>query len=195
MKANFFTSPAELRKWFEAYHDKETELLVGYYKKGTGKPSITWPESVNEALCFGWIDGVRKGVDESVYSVRFTPRKPGSIWSATNIKNVEGLIKKGLMQPAGLKAFEMRRKEKSAIYSYEQKSVAKFEAPFENKLKANKKAWEFFQSSAPSYQRAAIWWVVSAKQEETKMRRLEQLIQDSEQGKTVPPLTPRKRKE
>jgi uncharacterized protein YdeI (YjbR/CyaY-like superfamily) len=194
MKATFFASPAELQKWFEEHHDKETELLIGYYKKSSGKQGITWAESVNEALCFGWIDGVRKGIDETAYTVRFTPRKPGSIWSATNIKNVEDLTEKGLMQPAGLKAFEARKKEKSAIYSYEQKNSIQFEPSYEKELRANKKAWEFFHSTAPSYQKAAIWWVMGAKREETRLRRLEQLIKDSEQGRTVPPLTPRKRK-
>jgi uncharacterized protein YdeI (YjbR/CyaY-like superfamily) len=194
MKPTFFASPGELRKWFEDHHDKETELLIGYYKKSSGKPSITWTESVNEALCYGWIDAVRQGIDETVYTIRFTPRKPGSIWSATNIKNAETLIEKGLMRPAGLKAFEARKKEKSVVYSYEQKNATKLPESYEKKLKANHKAWEFFHSTSPSYQQAAIWWIMSARQEETKLRRLEQLIQDSEQGRTVPPLTPRKRK-
>ena len=193
MKPIFFATPSELREWFEKNHYKETELFVGYYKKGTGKPSITWPESVKEALCFGWIDGVRKGVSDTAYTIRFTPRKAGSNWSATNIRYAEELIKKGLMQPVGLKAFEARKKEKSGIYSYEQRNAAKLKAADETKFKANKKAWEYFQFTAPSYRKAAIWWVVSAKQEVTKMRRLEQLIQDSEQGRPVPPLTPRKR--
>ena len=194
MKPIFFAAPIDLRKWFEKNYDKEVELLIGYHKKASGKPSITWPESVNEALCFGWIDGVRKGVSDTVYTVRFTPRKPGSNWSATNIKYAEDLIKKGLMQPAGIKAYEARKTEKSGIYSYEQRSVGQLEEAYETKFKANKKAWEYFQATAPSYQKAATWWVVSAKQEGTKIRRLEQLINDSEQGKPVPPLTPRKRK-
>lgn len=194
MKPIFFASPIDLRKWFEKNYDEEAELLIGYYKKASGKPSITWPESVNEALCFGWIDGVRKGVSDTVYTVRFTPRKRGSNWSATNIKYAEDLIKRGLMQPAGLKAYKARKTEKSGIYSYEQRSVGQLEEAYETKFKANKKAWEYFQATAPSYQKAAIWWVMSAKQDETKMRRLEQLINYSEQGKPVPPLTPRKRK-
>jgi uncharacterized protein YdeI (YjbR/CyaY-like superfamily) len=194
MKPTFFASSAELRKWFDEYSDKETELLIGYYKRHSGKPSITWAESVNEALCFGWIDSVRQGIDETVYTVRFTPRKPGAIWSATNIKIVEGLIKKGLMQSAGLKAFYARKKEKSAVYSYEQKNTIKLEPTHEKALRANKKAWEFFHNTAPSYQKAAIWWITSAKREETKRRRFEQLTNDSEEGRTVPPLTPRKRK-
>jgi uncharacterized protein YdeI (YjbR/CyaY-like superfamily) len=180
MDAKFFPTPADFRKWFESNHDKETELLVGFYKKDTGKPSITWPESVDQALCFGWIDGIRKKIDEESYSIRFTPRKKSSIWSAVNIKRVSELTEHGLMKPSGLAVFEQRKKDKSAIYSYEQRDKAALEPDDEKQFKANKKAWEWFHAQAPSYQKAAIWWVVSAKQEATRQKRIASLIEDSE---------------
>ena len=181
-----------MRKWFEKYHATTQELWVGYYKTNSGKPSITWPESVDEALCFGWIDGIRKSVDDLSYTIRFTPRKPGSIWSAVNIKRAQALIKQGQMQPAGLKAFQARKENRSGIYSYEQRKATLDEA-YEKRLKQNKAAWEFFQAQPPSYRKAATWWVVSAKQEETRLKRLEQLITDSAQGRTILPLTRRKK--
>jgi uncharacterized protein YdeI (YjbR/CyaY-like superfamily) len=180
MKPLFFSKPFDFRKWLEKNHAKETELLVGFYKVSSGKPSITWPESVDEALCFGWIDGVRKSIDDESYTIRFTPRKPGSIWSAVNIKKVAELTKKGLMHPAGLAAFEKRKDYKSAVYSFEQKEISLGE--YEKKLKANKKAWSFWSTQAPSYRKAATWWVISAKQEATRAKRLATLITDSEAG-------------
>jgi uncharacterized protein YdeI (YjbR/CyaY-like superfamily) len=190
MEVVFFETPAKLRAWFEKNHYKEQELWVGFHKKASGKPSITWPESVDQALCFGWIDGIRKSIDDTSYKIRFTPRKPTSIWSAVNVKRVEELKKDGLMKPAGLKAFEARDAEKTAIYSHEQED-AKLDAEFEKQLKANKKAWEFFERQAGSYQKAAIWWVISAKQDATKARRLAQLIADSEHGRTIAQFTRR----
>jgi uncharacterized protein YdeI (YjbR/CyaY-like superfamily) len=187
MKPVFFPDKAAFRKWLEAHHETEKELLVGFYKVGSGKPSITWSESVDEALCFGWIDGVRKSMDEESYTIRFTPRKPGSIWSAVNIKKVETLSAAGLMYPAGMAAFAKRSEQKSAIYSYE-KAPVKLDAPFEKAFKARKKAWKFFQSLAPSYQRTAINWVMSAKQEATRSKRMQALIDDSEQGLKIKPL-------
>jgi uncharacterized protein YdeI (YjbR/CyaY-like superfamily) len=184
----YFESPAEFRAWLEANHDKAQELWVGYYKKSSGKPSMTWPESVDQALCFGWIDGIRKSVDEMRYTNRFTPRKPGSNWSAVNVRRVEELSKQGLMHPDGLEAFEARDQEKSRLYSYE-RANARLEDAYEQQFQANTRAWEFFKKQAPSYQKAAIWWVVSAKQEATRAKRLAKLIEDSEQGRTVPPLT------
>ncbi len=192
MKITFFRAPTDLRKWFEKHHATTQELWVGYYKTSSGKPSITWPESVDEALCFGWIDGIRKSVDDLSYTIRFTPRKPGSIWSAVNIKRAQALIKQGQLQPAGLKAFQARKENRSGIYSYEQRK-ATLDEPYEKSLKQNKAAWEFFQVQPPSYRKAATWWVVSAKQEETRLKRLEQLITDSTQGRTIPPLTRRKK--
>src|SRR5205085_3236728 len=122
VEPTFFATPAELRAWLEAHHQAEAELLVGFYKRGSGKPSITWPESVDEALCFGWIDGIRKNIDEDSYQIRFSPRKPGSIWSAVNIRNIDRLLKEDRMQPAGIKAYEARKEYRSGSYSYEQRS-------------------------------------------------------------------------
>ncbi|MBX3085537.1 MAG: YdeI/OmpD-associated family protein [Anaerolineae bacterium] len=184
----FFASQAELRAWFEAHHQDAAELLVGYYKTATKRPSITWAQSVDEALCFGWIDGIRKGRDEDSYTIRFTPRKPRSNWSAVNIKRVHELTELGLMKPAGLKAFEGRDEEKANQYSYERKQ-GQLDAEREAKFKTHPAAWEFFQSQAPSYQRAAIWWVISAKKDETRASRLTTLIEHSAEKKRIPMLT------
>lgn len=189
MEPKYFKTPADWRKWLEKNHEKEQELLVGFYKKGSGKPSITWPESVDQALCFGWIDGVRRSIDEDSYSIRFTPRKASSIWSAVNIKKMETLTKQGLMRPAGIAAFERRKDHKSQVYSFEQKPEhLVLPLAFEKEFKKNKAAWKFFSGSAPSYQRPAIWWVISAKQEATRMKRLKELIADSAEGLRVKPL-------
>jgi uncharacterized protein YdeI (YjbR/CyaY-like superfamily) len=170
-------------------HDKADEIQVGFYKKASGKPSITYSEAVEQALCFGWIDSVRKGVDDISYMNRFTPRRPGSTWSAVNIKKVKELKRRGLMHPAGLAAFEKRADDRTAIYSYEQRKTATLGAAYERQLRANKAAWNFFRNQPPSYQRAAAWWVISAKKEETRKRRLARLIEDSERGRTISPLT------
>lgn len=175
----FFPTPAAFRKWLKKHHDEERELLVGFYKKDSGKPSITWPESVDQALCFGWIDGVRKGIDDVSYSIRFTPRKAVSNWSAINMARVAELTKLGLMMPAGLRAFDLRREEKSAIYAYEN-AVRTLAPEDEKRFRANRKAWSYFTKQAPSYQRVAIYWVTSAKRDETRARRLATLIDDSE---------------
>ena len=184
MKSTFFASSSELRQWLEEHHAETQELWVGFYKKSSGKPSITWPEAVDEALCFGWIDGVRKSIDDVSYTIRFTPRKPRSIWSAVNIKRAKELTRLGLMRQAGLKAFEKRAEEKSGIYAYEQKN-AELDDAYKQQFRANKKAWDFFQAQAPWYQRTATWWVISAKKEETRLRRLATLIEDSENGRTI----------
>lgn len=189
MNPVYFSTPADLRQWFEKNHDSEQELWVGYYKKDSGKPSITWPESVDQALCFGWIDGIRKSIDDQSYKIRFTPRKPTSTWSAVNMRRVDELTKLGLMKPAGLKAFEQRKGEKSGVYSFENQDKAKLPAEFEQQFRANKKAWDFFQKQPPSYQRGASWWVISAKKEETRLKRLATLIDDSQHGRTIAPLT------
>ena len=193
MKPTFFATPSELRNWLEKNHATASELLVGFYKRGSGKPSITWQELVDEELCFGWIDGVRKGIDDVSYANRITPRKARSTWSAINIARAKELIRLGRMHPAGLKAFERRTDDRSAIYSYEQSKTASLDPRAERSFRANKKAWEFFRAQAPSYQRAAIWWVISAKWEETRQKRLATLIGDSARGRTVGPLTPRRR--
>jgi uncharacterized protein YdeI (YjbR/CyaY-like superfamily) len=189
MKPTFFATPTEFRAWLEKHHDRAEELWVGFYKKSSGNPSITWPEAVDEVLCFGWIDGKRKGIDDSSYAIRFTPRKPNSIWSAVNLRRVEELAREGRMHPPGLKAFDQRVTERSRIYSYEQRDAARLDDAQEKLFRANHKAWDYFQTAPPSYRKAAIWWVVSAKAEETRLRRLTKLIDDSERGRTVPPLT------
>jgi uncharacterized protein YdeI (YjbR/CyaY-like superfamily) len=184
MLPTFFPTPAAFRKWLEKHHDKETELLVGFYKKGSGHPSITWPESVDQALCFGWIDGVRRRIDDVSYSIRFTPRKAVSNWSAINIARVEELTKLGQMHASGLRAFERRREDKSAIYSYE--NARRTLAPDDEKrFRTKKKAWAYFNAQAPWYQRVAIYWVTSAKREETRERRLATLIDDSANGRRI----------
>lgn len=184
MEPKFFAAPGDLRKWFEKNHDKETELSVGFYKKGSGKPSITWPESVDQALCFGWIDGVRHRIDDEAYKIRFTPRKPRSIWSSVNIKRMGELIEEGLVQQAGLEAYAKRDEGRSRVYSFEQENI-QLEKAQEAKFKKNKKAWKFFESQPPSYRKPALWWVVSAKQDATRTRRLEALIKDSENGERL----------
>lgn len=181
MKPRFFKNPAEFRNWLVKNHAKKTELIVGFYKVGSGKPSLSWSESVDEALCFGWIDGIRTSIDESSYQIRFTPRKPGSIWSAVNIKKVEELTGKDLMQPAGLEIFRKRKEERSKVYTHENE-VKHFTPVMEKSFKANKAAWKYFSDLAPSYQKLSKNWVMGAKQESTQLKRLEQLIADSARG-------------
>jgi uncharacterized protein YdeI (YjbR/CyaY-like superfamily) len=193
VKPTFFATTDELRAWLEENHATATELFVGFYKRGSGKPSITWQELVDEELCFGWIDGVRKGIDDLSYSNRITPRTQRSTWSAINIARVKELIALGRMHPAGLKAFERRTDERSAIYSYEQRKTARLEPAAERSFRANKKSWAFFQAQPPSYRRAAVWWVIGAKREETREKRLATLIRDSQNGRTVGALTRRPR--
>lgn len=188
--AVFFATPAAFEAWLEEHHTTVKELWVGYYKKGSGQPSLTWPESVDEALCFGWIDGLRKSIDEQRYRIRFTPRKPDSTWSAVNVARVEVLTAEGRMRPAGLRAFAARRPERTAIYAYEQRDTATLDAEAEAQFRANAPAWSFFSTRPPSYRQAAIRWVISAKKAETRQRRLETLIADSVAGRTVKELTP-----
>ncbi len=189
MKPTFFATPSEFRKWLEKHHDKAQELWVGFRKRSSGKPSITWPEAVDQALCFGWIDGIRKSIDDTSYAIRFTPRKPNSTWSAVNIRRVKLLTKLGLIQPAGINAFAERKQDKSGIYSYEQRKTAKLRESYEKQFRADKTAWDFFQSQPPWYRRTAIWWVISAKKEETRLKRVATLINDSRHGRTIPPVT------
>ncbi len=181
----FFAAPADFRKWLDANHDTSTELWVGFYKKESGRPSITWPESVDEALCVGWIDGIRKKLDDDSYVIRFTPRKAQSTWSAVNIARVAELTREGRMRPAGVAAFERRSDDKSAIYSYEQRKDAAFDAAAERQFRANAKGWAFFQSQPPWYRRTATYKVISAKREETRQKRLAQLIADSAAGRRI----------
>jgi uncharacterized protein YdeI (YjbR/CyaY-like superfamily) len=185
----YFATPAEFRSWLEKHHETSTELWVGFHKRASGRPSITWPEAVDQALCFGWIDGVRKTVDESSYTNRFTPRKARGTWSAINIKRAKELIEMGVMSPAGLRAFQRRPPDRSAIHSYEQRQAASLTGEYERRFRANKEAWGFFGAQPPWYRRAAIHWVMSAKREETRVRRLGRLIEDSQNGRRIPPLT------
>ena len=181
----FFATAAELRAWLMANHSRVTEQWIGFHRKATGRPSITWPESVDEALCVGWIDGLRKGVDESRYKIRFTPRKKDSSWSAINIARVAELTRAGRMQPMGLQAFEARVETKSAIYSYEQRRTAAFDEAEEKQFGAHAKAWKFFQAQPPGYRRTATWWVISAKRATTRQKRLAKLIEDSAAGRRI----------
>ena len=181
MKAVYFATPAEFGKWLGKNHAAETEILVGFYKKDSGQPSQTWPQSVDEALCFGWIDGVRRRVDELRYTIRFTPRKTGSIWSAVNIRRVEALTRAGRMRRAGSKAFEARSETRSRVYSYEQKHEGLSE-PYAGVLKRNAAASKYFESRGAWYRKKASWWVMSAKKEETRRARLAKLIAASARG-------------
>ena len=188
MKPTFFAGAGDWRRWLEKNQAEARELLVGFYKKDSGKPSITWPESVDEALCFGWIDGVRRRIDEVSYSIRFTPRKSRSIWSSVNVKRVAELTSLGRVHESGRKAFAAREAGRSGIYSFEQELVA-FDPAQEEQLRANEVAWRFFQSQPAWYRRAATWWVISAKRQPTRDKRLATLIEDSAQGQTVSHLT------
>lgn len=190
MKATFFRTPAELRKWFARHHAAAAELLVGFYKKETGRTSVTWPESVDEALCFGWIDGIRRRRDDDSYTIRFTPRRPGSIWSAVNIRKARALIAARRMGPAGRKAFAARKENRSGIYSYEQRPERLGE-PYEKVLREEEAAWTFFQGRPASYRRAVCWWVISARREETRHKRVRTLAAHSARREMIPQFTRR----
>jgi len=185
--ATFFASPAEWRAWLEAHHQQAAELWVGYYKRGSGRPSLTWPQSVDEALCFGWIDGVRQSIDEVSYRIRFTPRRSGSIWSAVNLRRAEELRASGRMQPAGLAALEGRDPAKQQRYSYERERV-ELAPEYLKALKQDRAAWEYFEGQSPYYRRQVALWIMSAKRADTRLRRLQALIDDSARGLRVPPL-------
>jgi uncharacterized protein YdeI (YjbR/CyaY-like superfamily) len=189
VKPLFFETPEQFRAWLEEHHETESELLVGFHKKGSGRRSISWPESVDQALCFGWIDGVRRSLDDESYTIRFTPRKPKSNWSAINVAKVEELKARGLMKPAGLRAYEARAPERTGVYSFERSEPAVLPAEFERDFRSNERAWQWFVGRPPGYRKTATHWVISAKREETRMRRLQQLIECSAEGRKVPPLT------
>ncbi|HEX5219670.1 MAG TPA: YdeI/OmpD-associated family protein [Verrucomicrobiae bacterium] len=184
MKLKYFKSAADLRAWLEVNHDRATELWLGIYKKDSGKVSITYAEALDEALCFGWIDGVRKRVDELSFTQRFTPRKPTSVWSLINIGHVERLTKAGRMMPSGLKAFAARTAAKSGIYSFENRPRG-LSPELQRQFKSDKAAWKFFEQQPPGYRRVMIFWVMSAKRDETRLRRLARLIADSKCGRRV----------
>jgi uncharacterized protein YdeI (YjbR/CyaY-like superfamily) len=185
----FFTTPAAFRTWLANNHKTATELLVGFHKRGTGKKTLTWRESVDEALCFGWIDGVRRSLGKHGYTIRFSPRKPTSIWSAVNVARVAELTRLGRMRPDGLRAFDARRPERTAVYAFEREEAARLSRSQAERLRANRQAAAFFDAQPPSYRRTAMHWVISAKREETRERRLETLIEHSAAGRPIPPLT------
>lgn len=185
IKPIFFAAPREFRIWLETHHETAPELWVGYYKRDSGRPSMTWPESVDEALSVGWIDGLRKRIDEVSYMIRFTPRKTSSTWSAVNIKRVAELKRQKRMRPAGLSAFQERAEAKSGIYAYEQREVAALDAESEQRFRAQAKAWNFFQAQPAWYRKTATWWVISAKKEETRQRRLATLIKDCTMARPI----------
>ncbi len=187
-KPQFFPTPAAWRAWLETHHAHATELWVGFYKRDTGRPSITWPEAVDGALCFGWIDGIRKSIDEQAYKIRFTPRRSRSIWSAINLKRATELASLGMMHPSGEAAFEKRTSERTATYSYEQRKRAEFPPGYKKKFRANAAAWEFFQSQPSWYRRTSTYWVISAKKEETRAKRFDRLIRDSSRRMSIAPL-------
>ena len=191
MNPTYFKTPAAFRAWLEQNHATKDDLLVGFHKTASGRPSMTWPESVDEALCFGWIDGVRKSVDAERYTIRFTPRKSGSVWSTVNVGKVQVLLESGRMQPAGMAAFERRKEERSGIYSHEQGSV-ELPEPYLGVLRGNTAAWQFFQKQPASYRKAASWWIVRAKQEKTRLSRVENLVACSARAERVPQFTSKK---
>jgi uncharacterized protein YdeI (YjbR/CyaY-like superfamily) len=184
MKVRFFRRPADLRAWFERHHATSTELWVGFHKRETGKPSVTWSESVDEALCVGWIDGIRKRIDAASYKIRFTPRKPTSVWSQINMNKVAALTRQGRMRPAGLKAHEARRPNKVGIYSYENRST-ELDEPYRGLVKKDAAAWKFFEAQPPGYRKVITWWIHSAKKEDTRLARVEKLIAASARGKRL----------
>jgi uncharacterized protein YdeI (YjbR/CyaY-like superfamily) len=199
MDPMFFATPDEWRAWLGRHHASAEELWVGFYKRGTGRPSITWPESVDQALCYGWIDGVRRSLGQESYAIRFTPRRAGGTWSKINLKRVGELEALGLMHQAGRTAHAARTAAKSGIYSYERRDQARLAPEQERAFKRNRKAWSYFQSQAPWYRRTATHWVVSAKREETRAKRLATLIADSAAGRRIAqlarptrPLAPRR---
>jgi uncharacterized protein YdeI (YjbR/CyaY-like superfamily) len=183
----FFATPKHFRDWLEKHHATERELIVGFYRKDSGKPSITWPESVEEALCFGWIDGIRRKHDNESYTIRFTPRKPTSIWSKINLATMERLIAAGRVAPAGVKIHQVRDRAKTNRYSFEREQ-ADFSPEQMRRFRKNAKAWKFYEAQVPSYRKPATWWVVSAKQEATRVKRLDKLIECSAQGLKIPHL-------
>jgi len=193
IKPKFFAKQESFRKWLDKNHEKKDELWVGFYKLASSLPSMNWSESVDQALCYGWIDGIRKSIDDKSYMIRFTPRRPNSNWSAVNVKKVKELSKQNLMQPAGIAAYKKLEKDKSKIYSFEQNSI-KLDSVYKIEFKKNEKAWKYFEASASSYKNLTTWWVMSAKREETRQRRLGILIESSTKEEKIPQMTWKKKK-
>ena len=181
----FFRTPSDFRDWLTTHHADQSEQWIGFYRKHTGKPSITWPESVDEALCFGWIDGRRKSIDDRSYKIRFSPRRPNSTWSAINIRRMKELIGLERVHPAGKAAFARRSPAKSGIYAYENRGLAKLDPAAQRQFRANRRAWEWFNAQPPAYRQTVIWWVVSAKRSETRLKRLGLLIANSAAGQRI----------
>jgi uncharacterized protein YdeI (YjbR/CyaY-like superfamily) len=186
---HFFATSDDFRAWLEEHYATATELVVGFHKAKTGRPSMTWTESVREALCFGWIDGIRRSLGDEAYTIRFTPRKPGSIWSSLNVRHAEELIREGRMVPAGLAAYAARKLERTGVYSFEQRDSARLDRQQLKQFRADPVAWQFFQAQPRSYRQTAIHWVASAKRDETRARRLAKLIEDSAEGRRLAQLT------
>jgi uncharacterized protein YdeI (YjbR/CyaY-like superfamily) len=191
MTPRYFTSQADFRRWLETNHASARELLVGFYKKDSGKGGLTYKEAVDEALCFGWIDGIKKRVDEASYTHRFTPRRPGSIWSAINLKRMKELIANGVVSKAGLETYERRDPKKAGLYSFENRPQT-FDAAIEKKFRASTRAWTFFLAQPPGYQRICRFFVMSAKKEETRLRRVERVINASSKGQRLEWMAPKK---
>lgn len=192
MKPRFFSTPEKFREWLERNHASSTELLLGFHKKSSGKKSITYPEALDEALCYGWIDGVRKNLDETSYTIRFTPRKPRSIWSLVNVRHVERLTKEERMRPAGIEAYERRDPKRTGIYAFENRP-REFSPELEKAFRKNKTAWNFFEAQPTGYKRVIVFWIMEAKKEETRMKRFNKLIDLSEQGLRLGLLQPKKK--
>jgi len=188
MEPRFFRSAADLRRWLTAKHAKESEVLVGLYKKGSGRKGITYPEALDEALCFGWIDGVRRSLDEESYTIRFTPRKKRSIWSQVNLKRMKELLEAKRVQPPGRAAYEQRDESRAMLYSFE-RQTAELDARQQKAFRAHREAWAFYQAQPPSYRQAVNWWVIGAKKDETRQRRLTSLIECSARGERIPQFT------
>ena len=190
MKPKFFSTPEKFREWLEQNHAGTTELLLGFHKKSSGKKSITYPEALDEALCYGWIDGVRKNLDETSYTIRFTPRKPRSIWSLVNVRHIERLTKEGRMRPAGIEAYERRDPKRTGIYAFENRP-REFSPELEKAFRKNKTAWRFFETQPAGYKRVIVFWVMEAKKEETRLKRFKQLVEISEKGLRLGQLQPK----
>ena len=194
MKPTFFSSPEKFREWLGQNHDRESELLVGFHKKSSGKKSVTYAEALDEALCFGWIDGVRKNLNETSYTIRFTPRKARSIWSNVNVNHVERLKKEGRMHAAGLETYARRDPKRTGIYAFENEP-RQLSPAYEKIFRQNKQAWKFFETMAPSLKKVSIYWIMSAKKEETQLRRLKHVIENSEKGVKSGVLEPKRKEE